>query len=289
MRMCMCHGEGLEGARCMLASDHHALHHGSAVVERLYLKYFSIVLFCCHQHHSFVIKKISRKEVVLWKWGNHVLDNAGAFVEDRLTSLCGRLGVRWWQDLDGRTWMADPGVPSIVASQGWKETLRSLHLTASTPFSLHHLYNGWTSHVCIPVSLSAYPAAARAPPEPAIWCVSQICAQKQLGLYPVIGNEKPQKDSGPFWTVLLKDQHLCETWIRRETLNQEDKLGGLGQNLGLGGSRLRQVVAWDWRSNGPQKTESPAPSICLSTSVREEEHVNISLESSGGGRWEWSW
>lgn len=99
--------------------------------------------------------------------------------------------------------------------------------------------------MCIPVSLSAYPAAAREPPEPAIWCVSQIRAQKQLGLYPVIGNEKPQKDSGPFWIVLLKDQHLCETWIRGETLNQEDKLGGLGQNLGLRGSRLRQVAAWD--------------------------------------------
>lgn len=26
----------------MLASGHHALHHGSAVVKRLYLKYFSI-------------------------------------------------------------------------------------------------------------------------------------------------------------------------------------------------------------------------------------------------------
>ena len=97
----------------------------------------------------------------------------------------------------------------------------------------------------------------------------------------MIGNEKPQKDSGPFWIVLLEDQHLCETWIRGETLNQGDKLGGLGLNLGLRGSRLRQVVAWDCRSNGPQKTESPAPSICLSASVREEERVNISLGSGG--------
>lgn len=35
---------------------------GKGVVERLHLKYFSIVLFCCHRPHSFVIKKIKDKQ-----------------------------------------------------------------------------------------------------------------------------------------------------------------------------------------------------------------------------------
>ena len=94
--------------------------------------------------------------------------------------------------------------------------------------------------------------------------VLRKCAPKKKGLYPVIGSEKRPKDSGLFWLVPLKDHRPCETWVRRETLNQGDQLGGLGQNLGLRGSRLRQAVKWDCRRNGAQKTASPVPSTCLS-------------------------
>lgn len=43
--------------------------------------------------------------------------------------------------------------------------------------------------------------------------VLRKCAPEKLGLYPVIGSEKRQKDSGLFWLVPLKDHCPCETWV----------------------------------------------------------------------------
>ena len=117
-RMCMCHGEGLEGTRCMLASGHHALHHGSAVVESPHLKYFSIVLFCCHQHHSIVIKKNKRQAEKKSCCGSGVI-------------MCWTMQEHSWRTIwhhfagglgsdDGRTWMAGPEWRIQKSSASWQ-------------------------------------------------------------------------------------------------------------------------------------------------------------------------
>ena len=149
-------------------------------------------------------------------------------MRDRLASFCRRLGVKGWQDLNGR-----PRSSKSHGKSRLKGNFKVIRFSTLSLFSPSTIFPVNKSPVYAPVPLSTHPTLAGTPSGPNVWCASHICAPKKLGLYPAIGNGKLQKDSEPFRLVLFKDHDRRETWIKEESLNHGDQLGGLGQNLGL--------------------------------------------------------
>lgn len=138
-----------------------------------------------------------------------------AFLGNCLSSLCRRHGVRLWQGLNGR----------LRSFQNWgkgglKGNFQVIEFNTLYSFLLPPSIQGINPPCVLAVPLRTYPASAQTPPGSNIWYISQTHVPKKLGLYPVVGNGILQ-DSGPFFLVLLKDHHWCETWVEGRPQTRE--------------------------------------------------------------------
>ena len=180
----MCHGEGREAMHPILPIRTLGVWWLRDIILNTSVLFYSLATSIV----PFVIKNNKRqpKKKSSYKSGVTTCRTMwGAFVRDRLASFCRRLGVKGWQDLNGR-----PRSSKSHGKSRLKGNFKVIRFSTLSLFSPSTIFPVNKSPVYAPVPLSTHPTLAGTPSGPNVWCASHICAPKKLGLYPAIGNGK---------------------------------------------------------------------------------------------------